>query len=175
MVKHFNRVPSLAFFNRASLHGNAISLCYLKPSLNVLWRHDDELNAREQAKSKVWSKNQLLSALKAHSLYHTFFVFTIYITKQLFTDSFIPAPYVDIDDRSFELLCGCKCCTRGVSFTDFQGSSNFFGNDNSPQVIDPRADVGIRPYNINFTNYAVSICNQSQTIPQHLHFFYTML
>ena len=32
--------------------------------------------------------------------------------------------------------------------------------------IDPRADVGIRPYNINFTNYAVSICKRQEIIPQ---------
>ena len=35
--------------------------------------------------------------------------------------------------------------------------------------IDPRADVGIRPYN-NFTNYAVSICKGTQIIPQDLLF-----
>ena len=35
--------------------------------------------------------------------------------------------------------------------------------------IDPRADVGIRPYN-NFTNYAVSICKLAEIIPQYLHF-----
>ena len=32
--------------------------------------------------------------------------------------------------------------------------------------IDPRADVGIRPYNINITNYAVSICKRQEIIPQ---------
>ena len=40
--------------------------------------------------------------------------------------------------------------------------------------IDPRADVGIRPYN-NFTNYAVSICKLTEIIPLYLHLVFIML
>ena len=34
--------------------------------------------------------------------------------------------------------------------------------------IDPRADVGIRPYNINFTNYDAIICKRGRFILQDL-------
>ena len=36
----------------------------------------------------------------------------------LFAQTIIFAPYVDVCDRSFELLLGCKCCTRGVTCGD---------------------------------------------------------
>ena len=29
----------------------------------------------------------------------------------------------------------CQCCQQGVSLTDFQCSSDFFGNDNTPQIV----------------------------------------
>ena len=47
----------------------------------------------------------------------------------------ILAPYVDIYDRSFELLDRCKCCQRGGSFSNLEGSSDFFGNHNTPQIV----------------------------------------
>ena len=31
----------------------------------------------------------------------------------------------------------CQCCQQGVSLADFQGSSDFFGNHNSPQIVHP--------------------------------------
>ena len=31
----------------------------------------------------------------------------------------------------------CQCCQQGVAFSNLEGSSDFFGNDDSPQVIDP--------------------------------------
>ena len=55
----------------------------------------------------------------------------------LFAQAFILAPYVDIYDRPLELLCGCKCCMRGVAFPNLEGSSNFLWNYNTPEVIHP--------------------------------------
>ena len=96
-----------------------------------------------------------------------------------------------------------QCCQRGVALPYAKGASNFFGDDDSPQVIDstnnsccfhlsfsfydtfdgrqvaaPTFEMLVRfvgaatsrpPYN-NFTNYAVSICKQTEIIPQDLLF-----
>ena len=41
--------------------------------------------------------------------------------------------------------------------------------------IDPRADVGIRPYNINFTNYDAIICKRGRIILVDLLFEIVMI
>ena len=41
--------------------------------------------------------------------------------------------------------------------------------------IDPRADVGIRPYNINFTNYDAIICKRGRFILADLLFTLAVL
>ena len=71
----------------------------------------------------------------------------------------------------------CQCCTRGVALTDFEGSSDFFGNYNTPEVIHPTGDTScfhiyLSPY---FTNYAVSICKQTEIIPQDLLFAFVVI
>ena len=92
----------------------------------------------------------------------------------------------------------CQCCQQGVSLADAQGSSDFLRNNDSSQIvhssdnascfhsisfsfsvgvdahIDPRADVGIRPYN-NFTNYDAIICKKEKIILACLLFDSLML
>ena len=37
--------------------------------------------------------------------------------------------------RPAESVDWCQCCMRGVSFSNLEGSSDFFGNHNSPQIV----------------------------------------
>ena len=39
--------------------------------------------------------------------------------------------------RNTKPINRCQCCQRGVALTDTKGAANFFGNYNSPQIIDP--------------------------------------
>ena len=37
--------------------------------------------------------------------------------------------------RPTEPINRCQCCQQGVAFTDFEGSSDFFGNDDPSQIV----------------------------------------
>ena len=64
------------------------------------------------------------------------------------------------------------CCQQRGALTDAEGSSDFFRDDDSSQIVNTADDTSsfhiyLSPY---FTNYAVSICKQSGIILADLHF-----
>ena len=45
----------------------------------------------------------------------------------------------------------CQCCTRGVSLTDLERSSNFLGDHNTPQIVHPTNNACCFPISFSFS------------------------
>ena len=51
-----------------------------------------------------------------------------------------------------ELFLHCQCCMRGVTLTDAKGSSDFFGNNDSPQIVHSSDNASCFHFSISFTD-----------------------
>ena len=53
--------------------------------------------------------------------------------------------------RPTESVDWCQCCQRGVAFLDLEGSSDFFRDNNTPEVIHPTSNSCCFPISFSFS------------------------
>ena len=69
--------------------------------------------------------------------------------------------------RYTKLVDWCQCCQQGVALTAAQGSSDFFGDDDAAEIIDPSNNAcsfHIYSLLVMLSNYDASICKDRRII-----------